>query len=176
MSDKTATLANSFEILEKKLGIIESDLVQSRERYLADISTKLNGVSRDVLSIQEQLEECTDTRLREQQKHSEAIHQSNFTSENFLRSDRLSFESKLKILKDIVLEYKTMRDTGDTRFHSFVLQEIAELKNNIIIESESRENADEDIIAALNHYTKDLQSALKLINNYNVFVSVIIIL
>ena len=85
--------------------------------------------------------------------------------ENRLQNDRLGLEQKFASLRDSLTEYKRLRDRGDDKFQAFVLEELASLKNSLVIETQSRENSDEDIIQALNHYTKALQDALRVVNS-----------
>ena len=54
---------------------------------------------------------------------------------------------------------------GDEKFQTFVLEEIATMKNGLVMESQTREASDDDIVQALNHYTKALQDALRIANS-----------
>ena len=82
-----------------------------------------------------------------------------------LQADKLTVEQKFAALRDSLSEYKRVRDRGDEKFQAFVLEEIASMKNSLVVETQSREQSDEDIIQALNHYTKALQDALRIVNS-----------
>jgi len=82
-----------------------------------------------------------------------------------IKAEKVSVEQKFSSLRDAISDYKRIRDKGDEKFQAFVLEEIASLKNNLVIETQSREQCDEDIIQALNHYTKALQDALRIVNS-----------
>merc|ERR1712007_365120 len=75
-------------------------------------------------------------------------------------------EQKYQSLRGELEEIKRARDKGDDKFQTFILEEVAAVKNGLVAESHAREQADDDIVQALNHYTKCLQDALRIINHH----------
>merc|ERR1712048_900865 len=57
-----------------------------------------------------------------------------------------------------------VKDEDDKRFQDYILEEMAALKNGLVVESQQREQADDDIVKALNHYTQAIQEALRVVN------------
>jgi len=73
-------------------------------------------------------------------------------------------EQKYSSLRAELDQIKLRREKGDDKFQTFILEEVAAAKNGLVDESHAREQADDDIVQALNHYTKCLQDALRIIN------------
>jgi hypothetical protein len=61
--------------------------------------------------------------------------------------------------------YTSNRIKADTKFQEFAQEEIANIQNSLIQESQTREREDDEIIEALNRYTAKLQDSLQLINS-----------
>mmetsp|Transcript_140577 Transcript_140577/g.449365 ORF Transcript_140577/g.449365 Transcript_140577/m.449365 type:complete len:294 (-) Transcript_140577:175-1056(-) len=59
-------------------------------------------------------------------------------------------------------------EVGDTRtekFRSFILEEIAGMKNTLSVSAQTREQTDDEIVQAMNQYTNALQKGLHAANN-----------
>ncbi|EWC89201.1 hypothetical protein PFNF54_02004, partial [Plasmodium falciparum NF54] len=74
-------------------------------------------------------------------------------------------DSKYQEIISYIEEIKREKKGKNENFQNFVLEEIATIKNGLIMESQAREAADDDIVQAVNHYTKALQDSLRLINS-----------
>ncbi len=57
------------------------------------------------------------------------------------------------------------RKKGDEAFQAIFHEEIALLKNSILQETKVREAEDDEIVDALNRYTKKLQGSLQILNS-----------
>merc|ERR1711918_72552 len=81
-------------------------------------------------------------------------------------TQRASREQKYSSLRSELDQIKRSREKGDDKFQTFILEEVAAVKNGLTAEGQQREQADDDIVQALNHYTKCLQDALRIINQH----------
>jgi hypothetical protein len=52
----------------------------------------------------------------------------------------------------------------DRKFHEFVFTELAALRTGLESEAQVREQADDEIVNALNHYTQSVQEAMRVVN------------
>lgn len=57
------------------------------------------------------------------------------------------------------------RNLSDEKFQTLVLDEINNLKSAIQMEREERISEDDEIVQAVNDYTRALQDGLRIINN-----------
>merc|ERR1712014_155039 len=60
-------------------------------------------------------------------------------------------EQKYQEMRGQLEEIKRVREKGDDKFQTFILEEVAAVKNGLV---------------AVNHYTKCLQDALRIINQH----------
>ena len=164
-SSRVSDIEKANESISTRLVAIESDFANERERYIADISDKTATVARDVAQLQIAVNHEKSNRSEKESALVRKLAEIDLNIESKLQNDRLAAEQKFSALRDSLAEYKKLRDRGDDKFQGFVLEEIAALKNSLVIETQSREQSDEDIIQALNHYTKALQDALRIVNS-----------
>ncbi len=57
------------------------------------------------------------------------------------------------------------RNVTDEKFQALVLDEIATLKSGLATEREERVAEDDEIVQAVNDYTRALQDGLRIVNN-----------
>merc|ERR1719440_2601238 len=57
-----------------------------------------------------------------------------------------------------------MHEDNDKRFQDHILEEMAALKTGLVVESQTRASADDNIVSALNHYTQAIQESLRVVN------------
>jgi hypothetical protein len=74
-------------------------------------------------------------------------------------------EAKHIGLKEILQDNIRSRRKGDEAFHAIFHEEIASLKNQLTEETKIREAEDDEIVDALNRYTKKLQGSLQILNS-----------
>ena len=73
-------------------------------------------------------------------------------------------EAALQTLHTEIHGSITNRTGADEKFHSLILGEMASLKNKLQTEQEQRRSEDEQIVLAINAYTKALQDGLRIVN------------
>eukprot|EP00742_Colponemidia_sp_Colp-10_P014550 GILJ01016536.1.p1 GENE.GILJ01016536.1~~GILJ01016536.1.p1 ORF type:complete len:299 (-),score=58.89 GILJ01016536.1:143-1039(-) len=73
-------------------------------------------------------------------------------------------EGKVNNLQMEVERTGKLKATGDDKFRIFVMEELTNLKNNLLAEAHSRTCGDDEIVQALNHYTNALQQGLRSVN------------
>merc|ERR1712031_123642 len=147
-------------------GVVEKDFSQSREKYIRDIEDKNQMVAKDVASLQATFrQEKVDRKEREQATALKLRDHAARTGAKFEEEEKIR-EAKYQALREELEESKRLRERGDDKFQTFILEEVAALKNGLVTESHQREQADDDIVQALNHYTKGLQDSLRIINQH----------
>jgi hypothetical protein len=165
LNERLGALENAAETLGRRVTAVERDFATERERYVREISDRTAAVAADVVDLQTAL--ARERAIRDERENSVArkIAETELKMERTLQMSKSQLEQKMNLLRDSLVEYKRIRDRGDDKFQTFVLEEIAVLKNSVVIETQSREAADDDIVQALNHYTKALQDALRIVNS-----------
>merc|ERR550514_936267 len=152
-------LQASVDSLNDRMGIVERDFSMEREKYIRDIEDKNAMVAKDVNNLQNAFEnEKVDRKERE------FLIAKKLGDHETRTQGKFEQEQKYQSLREELEESKRMREKGDEKFQTFILEEVAALKNGLVMESQAREQADDDIVQALNHYTKALQDALRIVN------------
>jgi len=162
--DRLDKLQASVDGLSDRMGTVERDFALTREQYIQDIEEKNAVVAKDTNSMQNAFEnEKVDRREREL-AISKKLGDHETRTQGALEAQTASREQKYQALRSELEDIKRARDEGDDKFQTFILEEVAAVKNGLVAESHAREQSDDDIVQALNHYTKCLQDALRIIN------------
>merc|ERR1719161_1504425 len=157
-------LQSRVDSLNDRMGVVEKDFSQSREKYIRDIEDKNQMVAKDVASLQGTFrQEKVDRKEREQATALKLRDHAARTSAKFEEEEKIR-EAKYQALREELEESKRLRERGDDKFQAFILEEVAALKNGLVVETQTREQADDDTVNALNHYTHVLQDALRVVN------------
>ena len=164
-SERIDHIQSLADNIDHRFSSIERDFAFEREKYIAAMSEKTAIVAKDLVTLQNQLTHERSLRSEKDSVFSQKISELEFKTESKFQRERSGVENRLSTLRESLLEYRRLRDQGDDKFQSFVLEESASLKNATVIETQSREQSDDDIVSALNHYTRALQDALRIVNS-----------
>lgn len=150
--------------LNDRMGVVEKDFSQSREKYIRDIEDKNQMVAKDVASLQVTFrQEKVDRKEREQATALKLRDHASRTAAKFEEEEKIR-DKRYEALREELEESKRLRERGDDKFQAFILEEVAALKNGLVVETQTREHADDDIVNSLHHYTHVLQDALRVVN------------
>mmetsp|Transcript_41166 Transcript_41166/g.74378 ORF Transcript_41166/g.74378 Transcript_41166/m.74378 type:complete len:261 (-) Transcript_41166:325-1107(-) len=162
--DRFEQLHASIDAINDRMANVERDFAQSREKYLGDIQEKNAIVAKDVLSLQKDFQnELSERQERESLTLAKLQDADNKAQDSLAKESEVLATRHREILESLT-DSKSVREENDKRFQDYIIEEVAALKNGLVVESQSREKADDDIVVALNHYTQTLQQALRIVN------------
>jgi hypothetical protein len=150
--------------LNDRMAVVERDFSLEREKYIRDIEEKNAVVARDVAALQMSFEQEKAARTERENQIVKRLGDLEYRTEQKFGQQMALREQTYGQMREELEDSKRMREKGDEKFQTFILEEVAALKNGLVIESQSRETADDDIVKALNHYTKALQEALRIVS------------
>mmetsp|Transcript_36580 Transcript_36580/g.85119 ORF Transcript_36580/g.85119 Transcript_36580/m.85119 type:complete len:253 (+) Transcript_36580:77-835(+) len=160
--DRLDQLHSAVGSLNDRVDSVEKDFSQAREQYIRDIEDKSAMVAKEATSLQVQFQsERADRKERETLIIAKLRDLDAKTVER-LGSEQEVIDQRFKELREEL--DVAVREDGDKRFRDYILEEMAALKNGLVVETQMREHADDDIVNALNHYTKAIQDALRVVN------------
>jgi hypothetical protein len=162
--ERLEKVEEAVSAVSDRLALIERDFSIERDRYVRDIEDKNALVARDVNTLQQAFENERVLRAEKEAIIIKRLTDLETKTDDKLETHKISTDSKLIGVRADMEEIHRINSTGEDKFENFVLEELASLKNSVIIETQSRESADDDLVNALNHYTKALQDALRIIN------------
>lgn len=155
-------LVAAVEDLTERVTLAERAVVGFNPK--ADIEEKYQSVAVEIASLQSAIETEKLTRQERDANVTKRLGLLEHNLDNKLEVERAARNEKYVLLKEEVETLKTSKEERDEKFQTYILEEIANTKNAILVESQTRELADDDIVQALNHYTKALQDALRIVN------------
>merc|ERR1719263_1370407 len=164
--DRLEKLQVSVDSLSDRMGSVEKDFTLTREQYIQDIEDKNAVVAKDVNGMQNAFENEKIDRKERELAISKKISEHETRTQAAFEAQGGNREQKYSSLRAELDQIKLRREKGDHKFQTFIVEEAAAAKNGLVDESHAREQADDDIVQALNHYTKCLQDALRIINQH----------
>lgn len=164
--DRLEKLQLSVDSLSDRMSAVERDFTMTREQYIQDIEDKNAVVAKDVNSMQNAFENEKIDRKERELAISKKLGDHETRTQAAVEAQAQQRDQKYQYLRGELDLIKRAREKGDDKFQTFILEEVAAVKNGLVAESHAREQADDDIVQALNHYTKCLQDALRIINQH----------
>jgi len=160
--ERLDSLHHSVGSLNDRVDAVEQNFHQTREQYIRDIEDKSLMVAKDALSLQTAFQnERSDRKEREMLIVGKLRDLDARTAERVESEAHLTEEKYLAIREELDV---AQMDDGDRKFQDYILEEMAALKNGLVLETQMREHADDEIVNALHHYTKSIQDALMVVN------------
>lgn len=161
-------LKESVEVLADRVTDLEKDLEYQKETIPLDIERRGVELTKRLEEFQELFEEERKSRLEREKVIVDRIaaHENQVDAE--FEVERNEREQKYQELRATLEESVKLRKKRVERFHAFVENEIAILKNSIAHESRLREKEDDEIVETLTRYTTKLQASLRVINTTDV--------
>mmetsp|Transcript_44747 Transcript_44747/g.96180 ORF Transcript_44747/g.96180 Transcript_44747/m.96180 type:complete len:261 (+) Transcript_44747:116-898(+) len=160
--ERLDALHGSVGSLNDRVDAVEKDFHQAREQYIRDIEDKSAMVAKEAQGLQTAFHnERADRKEREMLIIAKLRDLDSRTAERLENEQALTDQKYSEIQEELDV---AMQDNGDKKFQDYVLEEMAALKNGLVLESQSREHADDEIVNALHHYTQAIQDALLMVN------------
>merc|ERR1712232_885139 len=166
--DRYDHLHSVVEAISDRMNVVEKDFSQSRESYISDMEEKSQAVDNDLINFKKAFEEELRTRAeREGQLHKKITMLEAKTSEKF-EHERQICDHKFARMREDIDGNKRLREGARLQFEASAAAEIAAQKTAVESEAIIREQADDDIVNALNHYTKALQEAMRAVSKQTI--------
>lgn len=160
--ERLDSLHNAVGTLNERVDAVEKDFTQAREQYIRDIEDKSAMVAKDAAGLQQTFQnERSDRKEREQMIISQLRDLDARTAERLEEEQKITDRKYEDIREHLDVAVK---DDGDRQFQDYILEEMAALKNGLVMETQIREQSDDEIVNALQHYTKTIQDALLIVN------------
>jgi len=164
--DRLDKLQKSVDTLSGRMSTVEQSFAQTREEYIREIEEKNEVVHKNTSMLQNAFDSERENRKEREAAIGKKLGDHKERTQAELEKQAQVREQKYQSLRGEIEQIKAAREKGDDKFQTFILEEVAAVKSGLVAESHAREQADDDIVQALNHYTKCLQDALRIINQH----------
>mmetsp|Transcript_7793 Transcript_7793/g.17010 ORF Transcript_7793/g.17010 Transcript_7793/m.17010 type:complete len:291 (+) Transcript_7793:63-935(+) len=156
-------LAASIESLTLRCTALEKGISQFRGELPSKLQVDTAALVKEIAEMRRQMDGDRkqrierDTMLLRRVAEIESLEASQFDQAN------QQFLQNIEQLHNDVDRMNRSAELGDTRtekFRSFILEEIAGMKNSLTVSAQTREQTDDEIVQAMNQYTNALQKGL----------------
>lgn len=155
---------SSLESLNERMVLVEKGFIHARGRYLKEVEDNSGQVMQNISLLRSAMQsEWEARRERENSIAAKLLEVEAKAGERLVGISGMC-EQKFEQMYDTIQESKQSSVVRDRRMQARIIDEVASLKNSLVVEKQVREQADDDIVNALNHYTQALQVALRGVN------------
>ncbi|GIL59437.1 hypothetical protein Vafri_14118 [Volvox africanus] len=162
--DLQLALKSAVESLNQRITDLHSLVRDERDARRSDIEHLATNLVGKVNECVAAIDEERNGRVQEQTVAMKRIGEDLMLLSQRLDIEKTSRETELSALRSEVHDAIGNRNLTDDQFKGAVLDEVAALKAALALEREERIAEDDEIVQAVNDYTKALQEGLKLVS------------
>jgi len=169
-----AELRGAFEPLQAQIdGLVarveKLELTMENERR--DREKEIQKANKEVLDKfaihQKQFEVEKVTRLQREAQTLKRVGDEVFRIQQKITAERTAREAAIVLMKDDFMTAHKAREKADEIFKSEMLRKMAVVEKDLEVETKNRETSEEQLVNALNDYTRALQDGLRIVNRAN---------
>ena len=169
-----ADLRNCFEPLQSQIDALVSRvevLETTMENERRDREKEIQKANKEVLDKfaehQKRFEVEKVTRLQREAQTLKRVGDEIFRVQQKITAERTAREAAMTLMKDDFMTVHKAREKADEVFKSEMLRKMAVVEKDLEIETKNREASEEQLVNALNDYTRALQDGLRIVNRAN---------
>mmetsp|Transcript_39589 Transcript_39589/g.79129 ORF Transcript_39589/g.79129 Transcript_39589/m.79129 type:complete len:286 (-) Transcript_39589:157-1014(-) len=157
-------LQSQIDALVSRVELLEVTMENERRDREKEIQ-KANKEVLDKFSVhQKQFEIEKVTRLQREAQTLKRVGDEVFRIQQKITSERTAREASITLMKDDFMTAQKAREKADEIFKSEMLRKMASVEKDLEVETKNREASEEQLVNALNDYTRALQDGLRIVN------------
>lgn len=153
---------DSFTTRIQDLHVLIREEREQRRTDMEHLATSLVGKVNECVGA---LDEERTLRQQEQTVSIKRVGEDLITLQQRIDGEKLSREAELNTLRGEIHEVLGNKNMADEQFKNATLDELSALKAALAVEREERVAEDDEIVQAVNDYTRALQEGLKIVNS-----------
>mmetsp|Transcript_16015 Transcript_16015/g.36698 ORF Transcript_16015/g.36698 Transcript_16015/m.36698 type:complete len:277 (-) Transcript_16015:26-856(-) len=162
--DRIDHLYSVADTLNDRLLVVEKEFAHAQKSYLAEFLQRSSAVQAQVGAMDKTLKaECLNRQQREEILVSRVLDLEARTAEK-LAHERVMREQKFDLLQEELTEMDRLHAMANRKFEDKAKAWCHKQRLSLTDESRQREQADNEIVVAIQYYTKALQEAVKTSN------------
>mmetsp|Transcript_53782 Transcript_53782/g.99417 ORF Transcript_53782/g.99417 Transcript_53782/m.99417 type:complete len:276 (+) Transcript_53782:46-873(+) len=159
--DRIDHLYSVADTLNDRLLVVEKEFTHARQSYLAEFQQRSSAVQAQVGAMEKTLQaECQNRQQREEILVSRVLDLEARTAEK-LSHERVMREQKFDLLLEELTEMDRLHAGANKKFEEKASVWLHKQRQALADEAKQREQADNEIVIAIQYYTKALQEAVK---------------
>jgi hypothetical protein len=166
-----AELRGAFEPLQSQIDALVARVEQlelTMENERRDREKEIQKANKEVLDKfavhQKQFEVEKVTRLQREAQTLKRVGDEVFRIQQKITAERTAREAAIVLMKDDFMAAHKAREKADEVFKSEMLRKMAVVEKDLEVETKNREASEEQLVNALNDYTRALQDGLRIVN------------
>lgn len=162
-SEVQGALKSGLEGLSRTVQDLHAIIKEERDQRRADIEHLASQLVNKVNECVGALDEERAVRMDLEAKLVKQVGQDMYRVQEKIEAEKTMREQELAQLRTEIHEVLGNRNVADEKFQAVVLDEISNLKAAIQLEREERVAEDDEIVQAVNDYTRALQDGLRIV-------------
>lgn len=161
-------LKASIDALSRSFAELHSALRDEKESRVKDMEQLAITISSKIDEVQSNIDDERVSRLERESQTLKRIGDDVFKCQEKIDLQRKDMEQHIHSLQGEFQSIASLKDNSVDvydKFQGVVMQEVNMLKAAIHAEKEERQSEDEQIVHAINDYTRALQDGLRIVNN-----------
>jgi hypothetical protein len=160
-------LQSQIDALVSRVELLELTMENERRDREKEIQ-KANKEVLDKLAVhQKQFEVEKITRLQREAQTLKRVGDEVFRIQQKITAERTARESAITLMRDDFATANKTREKADEVFKSEMMRKMAVVEKDLEVETKNRETSEEQLVNALNDYTRALQDGLRIVNRAN---------
>lgn len=166
-----ADLRSAFEPLQAQIDALVGRVEQlelTMENERRDREKEIQKANKEVLDKfavhQKQFEVEKVTRLQREAQTLKRVGDEVFRIQQKITAERTAREASIVLMKDDFMAAHKAREKADEVFKSEMLRKMTVVEKDLEVETKNREASEEQLVNALNDYTRALQDGLRIVN------------
>lgn len=165
-------LREENERLQRRLGGLEERVRALEENWVVDSNNMIELVNNKAADLSKSISQIRDDqkmerkgRLKREGILLQQVEAHANEAEDRWTSEREDRVQRLKELEDQIIRNEARLALEQKRYEDRIEKELTSLKDELEIEATERQTQDEEIVAALNRYTQQLQHSLSILSS-----------
>ena len=158
-------LKASIDALSRSFAELHGALREEKESRLKDMEQLAITVASKVEEVQGSVDDERVNRLEREAQTLKRIGDDVFKCQEKIDVQRRDMDAHVQSLQAEVQSVTGAKNSAEDRFQAVVQNELNALKAAVAAEREERQSEDEQIVHAINDYTRALQDGLRIVNN-----------
>lgn len=154
-------LATTLEDLVNRCETAEQAIHELKGEIPSKLQAELVSIARDIQDIRDIIDDEKRVRVERERALERRISQLQYTVESKIECESTERKDQVEILDKEIKAFDRDRHRAQEKFGSFTMEELAISRKGIAEEIKTREQSDDEIVQAINHYTTALQKGLR---------------
>jgi hypothetical protein len=165
LREENKRLQTRLSALEERVQTLEESWVVDSNNQIDLVNCKASDLNKSVAQIRDDQNMERKARLKREGILLQQVEEHAKETEDRWTSEHNDRVRCLNDLEDQVIRNEARLALEHKRYEDRIEEELASLKEELVIESMERQAQDEDIVAALNRFTRQLQHSLSILSS-----------